>query len=112
MSSPWRNWLARSTVNREVGSSSLPGEVNFSGETGRKKLEIPYYLVKFVFTLGSQNKVLLRIFDRIAFPVVFFSYKRMVKVSKTTPMVKYCENPTPKGYCLLKRTRSLSHTFF
>ena len=25
-SSPWRNWLARSTVNREVGSSSLPGE--------------------------------------------------------------------------------------
>ena len=27
--SPWRNWLARSTVNREVGSSSLPGEVFF-----------------------------------------------------------------------------------
>ena len=27
--SPWRNWLARSTVNREVGSSSLPGEVLF-----------------------------------------------------------------------------------
>ncbi|KAJ5589020.1 hypothetical protein N7537_011698 [Penicillium hordei] len=25
--SPWRNWLARPTVNREVGSSSLPGDV-------------------------------------------------------------------------------------
>ncbi|KAJ5516975.1 hypothetical protein N7527_008535 [Penicillium freii] len=24
--SPWRNWLARPTVNREVGSSSLPGD--------------------------------------------------------------------------------------
>jgi hypothetical protein len=22
---PWRNWLARLTVNQEVGSSSLPG---------------------------------------------------------------------------------------
>ena len=27
--SPWRNWLARPTVNREVGSSSLPGDVFF-----------------------------------------------------------------------------------
>ncbi|KAJ5598799.1 hypothetical protein N7537_008883 [Penicillium hordei] len=27
--SPWRNWLARPTVNREVGSSSLPGDVSF-----------------------------------------------------------------------------------
>lgn len=24
----WRNWLARLTVNQEVGSSSLPGGVN------------------------------------------------------------------------------------
>ena len=28
-SSPWRNWLARLTVNQEVGSSSLPGDVSF-----------------------------------------------------------------------------------
>lgn len=28
---PWRNWLARSTVNREVGSSTLPGTVFFFG---------------------------------------------------------------------------------
>ncbi|KAJ5482118.1 hypothetical protein N7475_000930 [Penicillium sp. IBT 31633x] len=27
--SPWRNWLARLTVNQEVGSSSLPGDVLF-----------------------------------------------------------------------------------
>lgn len=27
--SPWRNWLARLTVNQEVGSSSLPGDVSF-----------------------------------------------------------------------------------
>ncbi|KAJ5939660.1 hypothetical protein N7466_002794 [Penicillium verhagenii] len=27
--SPWRNWLARLTVNQEVGSSSLPGDVFF-----------------------------------------------------------------------------------
>ncbi|KOS44169.1 hypothetical protein ACN38_g4931 [Penicillium nordicum] len=27
--SPWRNRLARPTVNREVGSSSLPGDVSF-----------------------------------------------------------------------------------
>ncbi|KOS42730.1 hypothetical protein ACN38_g6355 [Penicillium nordicum] len=27
--SPWRNRLARPTVNREVGSSSLPGDVCF-----------------------------------------------------------------------------------
>ena len=26
---PWRNWLARSTVNREVGGSSPPGGVDF-----------------------------------------------------------------------------------
>ncbi|KAJ5847218.1 hypothetical protein N7455_011175, partial [Penicillium solitum] len=29
LNSPWRNWLARPTVNREVGSSSLPGDVSF-----------------------------------------------------------------------------------
>ncbi|KAJ5482117.1 hypothetical protein N7475_000929 [Penicillium sp. IBT 31633x] len=28
--SPWRNWLARLTVNQEVGSSSLPGDVLFN----------------------------------------------------------------------------------
>ena len=27
--SPWRNWLARLTVNQEVGSSSLPGDADF-----------------------------------------------------------------------------------
>ncbi|KAJ5527576.1 hypothetical protein N7513_011735 [Penicillium frequentans] len=27
--SPWRNWLARLTVNQEVGSSSLPGDASF-----------------------------------------------------------------------------------
>ncbi|KUM57511.1 hypothetical protein ACN42_g9672 [Penicillium freii] len=31
--SPWRNWLARPTVNREVGSSSLPGDVSFLFQT-------------------------------------------------------------------------------
>ena len=25
--SPWRNWLARSAVNRKVGASSPPGDV-------------------------------------------------------------------------------------
>ena len=33
---PWRNWLARSTVNRKVGGSSPPG----SGVL-RKELETP-----------------------------------------------------------------------
>lgn len=27
--SPWRNWLARLTVNQEVGGSSPPGDVSF-----------------------------------------------------------------------------------
>ena len=27
---PWRNWLARSAVNRKVGGSSPPGGVPFS----------------------------------------------------------------------------------
>ena len=26
---PWRNWLARSTVNRKVGGSSPPGSDDF-----------------------------------------------------------------------------------
>ena len=26
---PWRNWLARSAVNRKVGGSSPPGSDNF-----------------------------------------------------------------------------------
>ena len=28
---PWRNWLARSTVNRKVGGSSPPGSENSFG---------------------------------------------------------------------------------
>ena len=28
--SPWRNWLARSAVNRKVGGSSPPGDADYS----------------------------------------------------------------------------------
>ena len=39
---PWRNWLARSAVNRKVGGSSPPGGATFSPQKtflGRKKFD-------------------------------------------------------------------------
>ena len=41
---PWRNWLARSTVNRKVGGSSPPGSGVLRGTGGarRKDNEVQY----------------------------------------------------------------------
>ncbi len=35
---PWRNWLARSTVNRKVGGSSPPGSGVLSRHMWRSKM--------------------------------------------------------------------------
>ena len=41
---PWRNWLARSTVNRKVGGSSPPGcgVLRGTGGARRKDNEVQY----------------------------------------------------------------------
>ena len=46
---PWRNWLARSAVNRKVGGSSPPGGETFSclsNLTFRKKY---HFYAMFIF---------------------------------------------------------------
>ena len=41
---PWRNWLARSTVNRKVGGSSPPGSgvLRVTGGATRMNNELQY----------------------------------------------------------------------
>ena len=51
---PWRNWLARSAVNRKVGGSSPPGGANFFALSDCICKVFPSSLLELVFGLAKE----------------------------------------------------------
>ena len=55
--SPWRNWLARSAVNRKVGGSSPPGDDTF-GLAGRKLFHYLNFIISVILLVLHCNKIM------------------------------------------------------
>ena len=57
--SPWRNWLARSAVNRKVGGSSPPGDAMNKYFDQMKQIVLPLLMIPNVTIIVKATVVLV-----------------------------------------------------